>query len=296
MIDTQCPVICEAFSSLRQSERLRNLLRHCDVGLTSEKTVDQLIECTIKFFFMSEQEPITLLYQFLWNHQAKITDTNTLYHVKAFRDFCLIKSMPRDLHASYVAAFSKRSEKLGSQTENKELIALQLAAAALEIIPFEESSSSGARLGPSFAMAYALELHSSDWNQPFSERTCDHIFTWGEPPITSALDNNQQLKDFVDTLIQKGIMNDMRLKDDLETRTRFVGRWLRQEKELNKYYVAVLPERSSNLIDALLSNENLGDLIVVSCPEETSDDLALIKTRIDDVSRILTKLYQKLNE
>jgi hypothetical protein len=91
-------------------------------------------------------------------------------------------------------------------------------------------------------------------------------------------------------------MNDMRLKDDLETRTRFVGRWLRQEKELNKYYVAVLPARNSNLIDALMANENLADLIVVSCPEETSDDLALIKTRIDDVSRILTKLYQKLNE
>ena len=110
MIDTQCPVICEAFSSLRQSERLRNLLRHCDAGLTSEKTVDQLIECAIKFFFMSDKEPITLLYQFLWKHQDKITDTNTLYDVKAFRDFCLIKSMPRDLHASYIAAFRKRSE------------------------------------------------------------------------------------------------------------------------------------------------------------------------------------------
>jgi hypothetical protein len=245
---------------------------------------------------MSEQEPITLLYQFLWNHQAKITDTNTLYHVKAFRDFCLIKSMPKDLHVSYVAAFSKRSEKLGSQTENKELIALQLAAAALEIIPFEESNSSGARLGPSFGVAYALELHSSDWNQPFSERTCDHIFTWGEPPITTALDNNQQLKDFVDTLIQKGIMSDTRPKGDLESQTEFVGSWLGVEKELYKYYVAVLPERNSNLIDALLANENLGDLIVVSCPEDTSDDLALIKTRIDDVRRILTKLYQKLNE
>jgi hypothetical protein len=42
MIDSQCPVICEAFSSLRQSEQLRNLLRHCDAGLTSKKTVDQL--------------------------------------------------------------------------------------------------------------------------------------------------------------------------------------------------------------------------------------------------------------
>ena len=296
MIDTQCPVICEALSSLRQSERLQNLLRHSDAGLTSEKKVDQLIECAIEFFFMSDKEPITLLYQFLWKHQDKITDINTLYDVKAFRDFCLIKSMPRDLHASYVAAFRKRSEKLGSQTENKELIALQLAAAALEIIPFEESSRSGARLGPSFGMAYALELHSSDWTKPFSERTCDHIFTWGEPPITGALDNNQQLKDFVDTLIQKGIMNDTRLKDDLETRTGFVGSWLREEKEIDKYYVAVLPERNSNLIDALLANQNLGDLIVVSCPEESSADLALIKTRIDDVSRILTKLYQKLNE
>jgi hypothetical protein len=245
---------------------------------------------------MGGKEPITLLYQFLWKHQDKITDTNTLYDVKAFRDFCLIKSMPKDLHASYVTAFRKRSEKLGSQTENKELIALQLAAAALEIIPFEESSRSGARLGPSFGMAYALELHRSDWTKPFSERTCDHIFTWGEPPITGALDNNQQLKDFVDTLIQKGIMNDTRLKDDLETRTGFVGSWLREEKEIDKYYVAVLPERNSNLIDALLSNENLGDLIVVSCPEDTSDDLALIKTRLDDVSRILTKLYQKFNE
>jgi len=296
MIDTQCPVICEALSSLRQSERLQNLLRHSDAGLTSEKTVDQLIQCAIRFFFMSDKEPITLLYQFLWKHQDKITDINTLYDVKAFRDLCLIKSMPRDLHASYVAAFRKRSEKLGSQTENKELIALQLAAAALEIIPFEESNSSSARLGPSFGMAYALELHSSDWTKPFSERTCDHIFTWGEPPITSALDNNQQLKDFVDTLIQKGIMNDTRLKDDLETRTGFVGSWLREEKEIDKYYVAVLPERNSNLIDALLANQNLGDLIVVSCPEESSADLALIKTRIDDVSRILTKLYQKLNE
>ena len=296
MIDSQCPVICGAFSSLRQSERLRNLLRHCDAGLTSETTKNQLIERAIKFFFMSDKEPIRLLYQFLSHHQDKITDTNTLYDVKAFRDFCLIKSMPRDLHASYVAAFRKRSEKLGSQTENKELIALQLAAAALEIIPFEESSRSGARLGPSFGMAYALELRSSDWTRPFSERTCDHIFTWGEPPITSALDNNQQLKDFVDTLIQKGIMNDTRLKDDLETRTGFVGSWLREEKEIDKYYVAVLPERNSNLIDALLSNENLGDLIVVSCPEESSADLALIKTRIDDVSRILTKLYQKLNQ
>lgn len=296
MIDSQCPVICEAFSSLRQSERLRNLLRYCDAGLTSETTVDQLIECAIKFFFMSEKEPIRLLYQFLSTHQAKITDTNTLYDVKAFRDFCLIKSMPKELHTSYVTAFRKRSEKLGSQTENKELIALQLAAAALEIIPFEESNSSSARLGPSFGMAYALELHSSDWTTPFSERTCDHIFTWGEPPITGALDNNQQLKDFVDTLIQKGIMNDTRLKDDLETRTRFVGSWLREEKEIDKYYVAVLPERNSNLIDALLANENLGDLIVVSCPEESSADLALIKTRIDDVSRILTQLYQKLNQ
>ncbi|MFN6399639.1 MAG: hypothetical protein ACK449_07070 [Planctomycetota bacterium] len=245
---------------------------------------------------MSDKEPITLLYQFLWKHQDKITDTNTLYDVKAFRDFCLIKSMPRDLHASYVAAFRKRSEKLGSQTENKELIALQLAAAALEIIPFEESNGSSSRLGPSFGMAYALELRSSDWTQPFSERTCDHIFTWGEPPITGALDNNQQLKDFVDTLIQKGIMNDTRLKDDLETRTRFVGSWLREEKDIDKYYVAILPERNSNLIDALLENENLGDLIVVSCPEESSADLALIKTRIDEVSRILTKLYQKLNQ
>jgi len=296
MIDSQCPVICEAFSSLRQSERLRNLLRHCDVGLTSEKTTDQLIECTIKFFFMSDKEPIRLFYQFLSNHQAKITDINTLYDVKAFRDFCLIKSMPRDLHASYVAAFRKRSEKLGSQTENKELIALQLAAAALEIIPFEESSRSGARLGPSFGMAYAVELHSSDWTKPFSERTCDHIFTWGEPPITGALDNNQQLKDFVDTLIQKGIMSDTRPKGDLESQTEFVGRWLGVEKELYKYYVAVLPERNSNLIDALLANKKLGDLIVVSCPEDTSVDLALIKTSIDYVRRILTELYQKLNE
>jgi hypothetical protein len=245
---------------------------------------------------MGGKEPITLLYQFLWNHQDKIIDINTLYDVKAFRDFCLIKSMPRDLHASYVAAFRKRSEKLGSQTENKELIALQLAAAALEIIPFEESSRSGARLGPSFGMAYAVELHSSDWTKPFSERTCDHIFTWGEPPITGALDNNQQLKDFVDTLIQKVIMSDTRPKGDLESQTEFVGRWLRVEKELYKYYVAVLPERNSNLIDALFANENLGDLIVVSCPEDTSVDLALIKTSIDYVRRILTELYQKLNE
>jgi hypothetical protein len=296
MSDLQCPVIVEACRSLRQSQRLRTLLLHCDASLTSETAVEQLIERTIAFFFMGGREPIKVLYQFLSKHQTKIADAHTLYELMAFRDFCLIKSMPRELHSSYVAAFRERTQKLGSQTENKELIALQLAAAALEIIPFDESIGSSAKFGPSFGMAYALELKSSDWTKPFSKRTCDHIFTWSEPPFTGVLDNDQQLKVFIDTLIQNGIMNDVNLKDDLETRTKFVGNWLGEEKEINKYYVMVLPERNSNLIDALLANENLSDLIVVACPEETSVDLALIKTRIDNVSQILAKVYQKFQE
>lgn len=296
MIDVTCPVICEALNRLRRSECLRSLLRHCDSNLKSASTVDQIVDGIIRFFFMGHRPPITLLYQFLSKNQGEITVQRTFYEMMEFRDFCLIKSMPQKLHESYVRAFRRRSERLESQTENKELIALQLAAAALQVIPFDDPSYSGARLSPSRGRAYALELQSSDWTQPFAERTCDHIFAWDEPPVTSASDNNQQLKDFIDAFIQRGIMMDTRLKDDLTTKTRFIGTWLREEREINKYYVAILPERNSNLIDTLLANDDLGELIVLSCPDDTSDDLAIIKTRIDDVSRILNKLYRILNQ
>lgn len=296
MIDETCPVIREAMNCLRRSEQLRSLFRHCNSNLTSASTVDQIVEGAMSFFFMSKHAPITVLYQFLSNHRNKITERITLYMVKTFRDFCLIKSMPQDLHKSYVKAFRKRSEKLESQTENKELIALQLAAAALEFIPFDDSSNSAARFGPYHGIAYALELKSSDWTIPFSDerRTCDCIFTWGEPPFKSASDDTQQLKDFIDAFIQRGIMIDIRLKDDT-TKAEFVGKWLREERLINKYYVAILPERNSNLIDTLVANVDLNELIVVSCPDDTSVDLAIIKNRIDEVGRILSNLYRTLN-
>jgi hypothetical protein len=241
---------------------------------------------------MGHRPPITLLYQFLSNHQGKITEQHTFYDMMEFRDFCLIKSMPQKLHESYVRAFRRRSERLESQTENKELIALQLAAAALQVIPFDDPSYSGASLSPSRGRAYALELESSDWNELFSKRTCDHIFTWGEPANKSALNN--QLEDFIDEFIQRGMMFRARLKD-VPAKTKFVGDWLKVEKECNKYYVAILPERNSNLIDALIANDHLKDLIVVSYPDFTSADLATIKIKIDEVERILSDLCRTLN-
>jgi len=290
MIDWKCPVIVEACRRLKQYEPLRSFLAIPE-NSSREGSEDKQIESIVEKFFSKNQfPPISRLYHFLHNRN-QTRDKVTLYELRYFRDFCIIKSMPEDLHRKYVDAFKVRTEKLGSQTENKELIALQLAAAALEILAFEDSTLASAKLGPSFGMAYALQMKSSDWTKPFSDRTSDHVFTWGEPPIKGAV-HSQQMKEFVDNLIKNGIQIDCEIGDNLQVGIDLIRKWLAGERKMHRYYFAILPESNLDLINELLGNDDLKDLIVVSCPKVTCVNLALTKYDIKKVSEILQKWYQ----
>jgi hypothetical protein len=294
MQGSNCAVLLEATRLILQSQRLRNLLQRCAPGLAPHVSDCEVADRIISEFFLKDEPPIDIFYQFLWLNRAQINDWHTLKESAIFRDLCLIKSMPQDLHTRYVDAFRKRNGTIISQTEDKELISLQLAAAALEVIPFSDSSPY-ARLGPTAGGAYALELNNSNWTLEFGERTCDHVFPWGEPPMKGAIDKDQQLRDFIDALIKRGIKASSQLKDDLNEKTMFVGKWLAREKKINKYYVAIIPKANSSLIEALETNEHLNHLIVVGCPDGTSYDLALVKQSIDDVRKLLINLSYQMN-
>jgi hypothetical protein len=202
--------------------------------------------------------------------------------------------MPKDLHSSYVAAFSERNEEIGSQTENRHLIALQLAAAALTVSPFNHAADSDACFVPSAGFAHAIEISADHWETPFEKRACDHVFMFGEPPFRGIVKHNTQLKDFVNGLI--GCMKINSTLDDKENvKIDLIREFLQEEREFGKYYVAVLPERNDYLVKALLAEGNLKLLIVVSCPEFTCNNLAMLKMRIDQVNEILKEIYMEVS-
>lgn len=288
-----CPTLREVSRLLTSRDPLRNLLAKRIRDKLATQGVEEQVNKVIEAFFRGDRPPISILYQFLCNVEGSVADRSLLYDLKIFKDLCIVKSMPTEIHERFVSGFRKKMDKIACETENKELISMQLAAVVMEILPFSDIATTGV-LGPAVFGAYALALRGSDWSKSFADRTCDHIFPWGEPPVMGALDT-RQLEAFMDALIKDGIMNDTRLKDDLETKIAFVREWLAVEREIDRYYVAILPEANSSLIDAMLADSNLSNLIIVSVPDCTSVPLASIKKSIDDVGNILRKVYNRIN-
>jgi hypothetical protein len=117
---------------------------------------------------------------------------------------------------------------------------------------------------------------------------------FGEPPFEGIVNHNTQLKYFIDGLISC-MKIDTALDENEDVKTDLIRRLLEEDRENGKYYVAVLPERNDDLIKALLANEDLNLLIVVSCPEFTCNNLAVLKRRIDQVNKILREVYMEVN-
>jgi len=294
MIDRNCSIICETLNFLGRCNGLRNFLQNCDSNLTHSTPKERLVERIAEFFFDGNREPIKVFYWFLHRTRDNIRDPMVLRDLVVFRNLCLIKSMPKDLHSSYVAAFSERSEEIRSQTENRYLIALQLAAAALTVFPSNDAANSDAYFVPSAGFGHAIELRADHWESPFEDRACDHVFMFGEPPFEGIVNHNTQLKYFIDGLISC-MKIDSALDENEDVKTDLIRRLLEEDRENGKYYVAVLPERNDDLIKALLANEDLNLLIVVSCPEFTCNNLAVLKRRIDQVNKILREVYMEVN-
>ena len=85
------------------------------------------------------------------------------------------------------------------------------------------------------------------------------------------------------------------LDDKENVKIDLIREFLQEEREFGKYYVAVLPERNDYLVKALLAEGNLKLLIVVSCPEFTCNNLAMLKMRIDQVNEILKEIYMEVS-
>jgi hypothetical protein len=74
----------------------------------------------------------------------------------------------------------------------------------------------------------------------------------------------------------------------------YVRQWLAAKKKAKKYYVAILPEHDSPLLESIADEKDLGDLAVVACPEFTHADLAFVKTCIDEVREELARIRTRV--